>query len=151
MSRYYSLVAGVWQGVQMKVCFINVYGPQSGSKKEELWDDLNRILSDDNVVWILFGDFNAVRLRDEKAGSVFKNREANVFNDFIAKGGLFDFHMGSRRFTRFSKDGLKMSKIDRFLVSSNFFEVWKDASVTALCRVILDHFPVSSYFRPLSD
>lgn len=35
-----------------------------------------------------------------------------------------------------------MSKLDRFLVSANFFEVWKDASVNTLSRENSDHCPI---------
>ncbi|GJU43775.1 cytochrome P450 [Tanacetum coccineum] len=52
------------------------------------------------------------------------------------------FHLGGRRFTRFDKDGRKASKLDRFLVSSNFFDVWNDASVSVLCRSFSDHCPL---------
>ncbi|GJT68148.1 RNA-directed DNA polymerase, eukaryota, reverse transcriptase zinc-binding domain protein [Tanacetum coccineum] len=68
--------------------------------------------------------------------------EAWVFNDFISRTGLFDLPLGGRRFTRFDKDGRKASKLDRFLVSSNFFDVWNDASVSVLCRSFSDHCPL---------
>lgn len=35
-----------------------------------------------------------------------------------------------------------MSRIDRFLVSHNFFNLWPSASVTALGKVIYDHCPL---------
>ncbi|GJT47353.1 putative RNA-directed DNA polymerase [Tanacetum coccineum] len=40
------------------------------------------------------------------------------------------------------KSGSKMSKLDRFLVSSNFFEHRENASVIAVDRVISDHNPI---------
>ncbi|GKA25645.1 RNA-directed DNA polymerase, eukaryota, partial [Tanacetum coccineum] len=75
-------------------------------------------------------------------GSVFNAREANAFNKFIATNGLLDFQMGGRQFTRFSRSGDKMSKLDRFLVSHNFSHHWPDTTVTAMCRFISDHSPV---------
>lgn len=65
-----------------------------------------------------------------------------MFNVFISEAGLHDFNMGERRFTRFNKDGSKMSKLDRFLVLTNLFEIWKDASVSALERTLSDHCPI---------
>ncbi|GKD76600.1 cytochrome P450, partial [Tanacetum coccineum] len=59
------------------------------------------------AVWILFEDFNVVRNIDERDGSIFDHREANIFNDFIARNGLFDFPLGGRKFTRIDKAGLK--------------------------------------------
>lgn len=60
----------------------------------------------------------------------------------MAKSELHDCQMGGRRFTRFNKEGSKMSKLDRFLVSHNFFNVWENANVTALSRSVSDHSPI---------
>ncbi|GKD66485.1 RNA-directed DNA polymerase, eukaryota [Tanacetum coccineum] len=43
---------------------------------------------------------------------------------------------------RFDKIRSKMSKLDRFLVSHNFFDHWKDASVQVLERSFSDHYPL---------
>ena len=90
----------------------------------------------------MFGDFNAVRCSSERAGSTFSAREAACFNDFIASSGLHDLKIGGRKFTWFNKKGTKMSKLDRYLVSNNFFDVWPNTSVTALNRVISYHNPL---------
>lgn len=72
----------------------------------------------------------------------FYEADAVIFNDFISRAGLHDFPLGARRFTRFSKSGLKMSKLDRFLVTTNYFNNWNDASIVVLDRVISDHSPI---------
>ncbi|GJT96691.1 RNA-directed DNA polymerase, eukaryota [Tanacetum coccineum] len=81
--------------------------------------------------------------------SVLKNnlwanieREANSFNDFILRVGLVDITLNCRSFTRFNRDGIKESKLDRYLVSNSFFNSWKDVSVSVLCRSFLDHCPI---------
>ncbi|GKC55651.1 putative RNA-directed DNA polymerase [Tanacetum coccineum] len=43
------------------------------------------------------------------AGCAFDEGEANAFNDFISRAGLFDFPLNGRRFTRFDKYGSKAS------------------------------------------
>nr|GEY94209.1 reverse transcriptase domain, reverse transcriptase zinc-binding domain protein [Tanacetum cinerariifolium] len=43
------------------------------------------------AVLILFRDFNVVRSRNERFGSLFIDRDATSFNEFIAKGDLHDF------------------------------------------------------------
>ncbi|GJW78983.1 putative RNA-directed DNA polymerase [Tanacetum coccineum] len=95
-----------------------------------------------DVTWIIFGDFNAVRFVDERDESRFNVTEANAFNDFIARLGLYDFLLGGRRFTRFDRSRFKLSKLDRFLASHEFFDLWIDASVTVLCRSFLNHCPL---------
>lgn len=91
---------------------------------------------------MIFGDFNAVRNTSERAGSIFVERVANAFNDFISCAGLHDIQINGRRFTYFSKRGNKMSKLDRFLVSSKFLDIWPEVSVLALERYISDHCPL---------
>ncbi|GKB90878.1 putative RNA-directed DNA polymerase, eukaryota, reverse transcriptase zinc-binding domain protein [Tanacetum coccineum] len=82
------------------------------------------------------------RCREERLGSTFVESDANAFNDFINTGRLHDFALGGRRFKRYNKEGFKLSKLDRFLVSSNFFTFWKNAKVTTLCREVSDHCPL---------
>ncbi|GJX57909.1 hypothetical protein Tco_0289299 [Tanacetum coccineum] len=60
---------------------------------------------------ILFGDFNIVRSQDERLGSFFDVIEANPFNDFIARVGVFDVPIGGKRFTKFDKNGRMVFKI----------------------------------------
>ncbi|GJR66188.1 putative RNA-directed DNA polymerase [Tanacetum coccineum] len=131
-----------WKGISKKVGLINIYSPQSLLDKEVLWHDLISTMRSTDAIWVLFGDFNAVRSRDERFGTNFVEKEARIFNEFMALGGLHDFALGGRRFTRFNREGTKLSKLDRFLVSSNYFDVWKYARVNVLYREVSDHCPV---------
>lgn len=70
---------------------------------------------------VIMGDFNEVRNEGERYGSVFCDRQAGIFNDFIADNSLIDVPMGGFNFTWTNKWGSKMSRLDRFLVSESFF------------------------------
>ncbi|XP_071695906.1 uncharacterized protein [Rutidosis leptorrhynchoides] len=50
--------------------------------------------------------------------------------------------MIGKRFTRFSDDGAKLSKLDRFLVTNDFMHMWDDLSTLALDRKLSDHCPL---------
>ncbi|GJW22019.1 reverse transcriptase domain, reverse transcriptase zinc-binding domain protein [Tanacetum coccineum] len=50
--------------------------------------------------------------------------------------------MGGKRYTRISDNGMKFSKLDRFLVSEGFHDRWPELSVVALDRKLSDHCPV---------
>ncbi|KAL4575851.1 hypothetical protein LXL04_011938 [Taraxacum kok-saghyz] len=65
-----------------------------------------------------------------------------AFNKFSQEAGLNDLHMGGRKFTLFSDDGYKLSKLDRFLVCSNIVDAFPSASVVALPREYSDHSPI---------
>ncbi|GJT38736.1 RNA-directed DNA polymerase, eukaryota [Tanacetum coccineum] len=141
-NRNFLGVTGSWRGLSSKVGLFNVYAPQSSSLKEQLWSLIERVIADMDATWIIFGDFNVVRSLDERIGSSFDVNEANTFNDFISRSGLCDLPLGGRRFTRFDKEGRKASKLDRFLVTSGFFDMWNGASVSVLCRSVSDHCPI---------
>lgn len=70
---------------------------------------------------------------------MFCASSAGAFNDFIHRVGLSEFNM---KFTCVSKDGSKLSKLDRFLVCDGFKVKWPEANVTVLPRRCSDHRPI---------
>ncbi|KAJ0870787.1 putative Endonuclease/exonuclease/phosphatase superfamily [Helianthus annuus] len=92
-------------------------------------------------MWCCMGDFNVVRFQEERKNSVFKARD---FNDFIDEAGLREYCMKGLRYTFLAGKGLgfKMSKIDCFLVCSDFFDRWPEACLRALPRYLSDHSPL---------
>ncbi|KAJ9564376.1 hypothetical protein OSB04_000342 [Centaurea solstitialis] len=136
-------VHGVWRGNNAKVGIINVYAPQRAIEKNLLWDDIKReLLRTSDVAWIVCGDFNEVRSAEERKGSKFDSRGANCFNDFIVAANLTDLRLGGRKFTWMNADCTKLSKLDRFLVNSDFNSLWPEANALALPRVFSDHCPI---------
>lgn len=51
----------------------------------------------------MYGDFNVVRLPNERKGSVFFQIETNDFNNFIINTELTDVPMGGRRYSKADK------------------------------------------------
>ncbi|KAJ9557473.1 hypothetical protein OSB04_012087 [Centaurea solstitialis] len=134
---------GKWSDVEKCCGFINVYAPQDLSAKKRLWSNIIQLLqSNPVVIWVVFGDFNEVRTESERKGTEFSFSGAMAFNNFIHNGDLVDIKSGGRRFSRYSKDGSKLSKLDRFLVSSNLLTVWPNPNVTILPRGFSDHCPI---------
>lgn len=88
---------------------------------------------------MLFWGFNDVRNEDERMNCNFNEKNAEEFNNFISKSQLMEIQMGGNRFTRISDDGVKFSKLDRFLVTEDFKQLWGDLSVLALDRKFSDH------------
>ncbi|XP_071740482.1 uncharacterized protein [Rutidosis leptorrhynchoides] len=84
----------------------------------------------------------AVRDQSERFNSFFVERRAASFNDFITSNNLIDIPLGGRKFTRVSDDGVKYSKLDRFLVSVNFHQLRDDLSAVALDIKHSDHCPI---------
>lgn len=141
-SRNYLEISGHWKGVPRITTFVNVYGPQSTTDKRALWSELITLKNGLSGAWIFLGDFNAVRFEHERFNSVFCKATAIDFNRFITEADLHEFNMGGSKFTYLRDDGFKLSKIDRFLVCSNFISIQPLSSVTALARDHSDHSPL---------
>lgn len=135
--------------------FCNVYGPHSNPKKRTLWENISRLKNEKHGTWIIFGDFNVVRHPEERINSQFCQSSARSFNQFIHEADLHEVKMGGHRFTYFCRHELKLSKLDRFLVCSNFTDKFPNTCVTAQPKELSDHCPLLlstnlADFRPMS-
>ena len=83
-----------------------------------------------------------IRRCDDKLNSQINARGMNNFNEFINDARLVEVPMGGRKFTRVSDDGMKFSKLDRFLMNEAFYSLWGNLSVVALDRKLSDHCPI---------
>ncbi|KAJ0588202.1 putative Endonuclease/exonuclease/phosphatase superfamily [Helianthus annuus] len=63
-------------------------------------------------MWVIAGDFNVVRYKEERMNSSFKNSCARIFNEFIHDAGLMEYDLKGRKFTCVRDNGRKLSKID---------------------------------------
>ncbi|GKC78283.1 RNA-directed DNA polymerase, eukaryota, reverse transcriptase zinc-binding domain protein [Tanacetum coccineum] len=108
---------GNWMGCIDDVIVANIYALQDLASKKDLWKNLLTTLDRKSGLWVMFDDFNSVRLSDDRKGFNFLQIDADVFNEFIHRSVLVEFQMGGRQFIRISRDGAKLSKLDRFFVS----------------------------------
>nr|GFA90292.1 RNA-directed DNA polymerase, eukaryota, reverse transcriptase zinc-binding domain protein [Tanacetum cinerariifolium] len=91
---------------------------------------------------VVMGDFNEVRYASERFGSVFHTFNAAEFNAFIVNSHLQDIPLGGYSFTWSDKYANKMSKLDHFLVSQGFLDLFPNISGLILHRNISDHRPI---------
>lgn len=130
----YIAIRGKWNGMSNDVVVVNIYGPHSDEQKKNMWDKLVQLISSVSAAWVLCGDFNEVRVQDDRFNCNFNQRGADAFNEVIDRVGLIEIPLVGRKFTRISDDKLKFSKLDRFLVSMEFKQQWKELSVISLDR-----------------
>ncbi|XP_071740659.1 uncharacterized protein [Rutidosis leptorrhynchoides] len=144
VGRFGGLLAirGKWKSSSIESTIVNIYGPHHDREKKLMWDLLDRMLNSVATSWLLVGDFNEVRDASDRLNSQFHQGRADRFNDFIMRNGLVEIGISRRKFIRVSDDGVKFSKLDRFLVSDNFFHIWEDPSVIALDHHLSDHCPL---------
>lgn len=141
-SRHFLITIGKWEGIPGDTIFANIYGPHDSIEKKKLWDKLLQIKNEKPSTWVMFGDFNTVRRREERIKSQFCPSSAFHFNCFISEAGLHDIRMGGNRFTYLCQTNFKLSKLDRFLVCNNFIAAYPSPSVTAHPRELSDDCPI---------
>ncbi|GKB19531.1 RNA-directed DNA polymerase, eukaryota, reverse transcriptase zinc-binding domain protein [Tanacetum coccineum] len=107
--------------------------------KRLLWDYLSLVMEKWNGEVIIMGDFNEVRKKAERFGSVFNVQGADAFNMFISNAGLEEVPLGGCSFTWCHKSANKMSKLDLFLISESLLSLCPNISVVSLDRYLSDH------------
>ncbi|KAK9070187.1 hypothetical protein SSX86_010587 [Deinandra increscens subsp. villosa] len=136
------LISGSLVGGQDLLNIVNVYAPQDLNCKRRLWHTFLNLMANGSGMWVFVGDFNEVRCPEERKFSRFNSRGAHFFNEFIAEGNLHEYGMGGSKFTFSYGKGKNFSKLDRVLVSKDFFELWPAATLTAMPRLWSDHSPI---------
>ncbi|XP_022011664.1 uncharacterized protein LOC110911363 [Helianthus annuus] len=107
-----------------------------------VWDNIREVISSGSCQWVLLGDFNAVRFPEDRKNTGFNRTCAKDFNEFIDETGLVEYSIRGRKFTFLAPNSNKLNKIDRVLVSKDFFEAWPDACFGVLPRLHSNHCPL---------
>nr|GEX27491.1 RNA-directed DNA polymerase, eukaryota, reverse transcriptase zinc-binding domain protein [Tanacetum cinerariifolium] len=95
------------------------------------------------------GDFNDVRCKEERLGSLFNPLGTRLFNQFINSSGLVEVKLKGYSFTWSHPSASKMSKLDRFLVTEDPVKVkdtFKDHFQSRFEQPSPNHFKLSSPF-----
>nr|GEV53904.1 RNA-directed DNA polymerase, eukaryota [Tanacetum cinerariifolium] len=127
VSDNFIAIYGTWLPSISKILFVVVYAPQQLSMKRSLWDYITSLLRRWNGDSIVMGDFNDVRCKEERLGSLFNPLGARLFNQFINSSGLVEVKMEGYSFTWSHPSASKMSKLDRFLVTEGLHGLWSDS------------------------
>ncbi|XP_071709064.1 uncharacterized protein [Rutidosis leptorrhynchoides] len=136
------IVKGTWLQVNLVVFMVNVYAPRALADKVLLWAKISNFIDAHPGEYILMGDWILVRSIDERCGSAFCTYDARAFKDFIDHNAFYDMPLGGLQFTWRNKPGNKFSKIDRFFVTNNVFNVVDDLKGLVLPRGYSNHSPI---------
>ena len=142
----YISLEGVWTQENQKTHIVNIYSPCDRQNKRQLWESLKHLKQQDpEGLWCFLGDFNSIRHHSEREGASQRGWDDNIINDFnewIADLELVEIPSMGRRFTWFKPSGTAKSKLDRFLVSSNWLQKWPSCTSFTLDRNFSDHCPI---------
>ncbi|GJT92662.1 RNA-directed DNA polymerase, eukaryota [Tanacetum coccineum] len=136
------MIRGVWRITGKDLLIIAVYAPHDNKDKQMLWDYLTYEIGKWKGEVVIMGDFNEVRYKSDRFGSVFNVRGANVFNSFISSAGLEEVPLGGSTFTWCHKSATKISKLDRFLFLKIYFIHVRISALLWGYVTCLDHRPI---------
>ncbi|KAL4279770.1 hypothetical protein GQ457_03G020260 [Hibiscus cannabinus] len=87
-----------------------VYASPNRSKQDEVWSQLTALRPNDNMAWVLGGDFNSIVSSDERIGGSRRRIGVSAkFDDFIQQSRLNDLGFHGPKFTW--KRGVTFSRI----------------------------------------
>lgn len=123
--------------------FSGIYGPCADGERWNMWGELRDIKSRWDIPWCIGGDFNVVRFPQERSGSRVFSRAMAEFNDFINERELVDLPLVGGDYTWFrNNDSHQCSRIDRFLISVDWEDIFGGPVQSCLPRVTSDHVPL---------
>nr|GEU34783.1 RNA-directed DNA polymerase, eukaryota, reverse transcriptase zinc-binding domain protein [Tanacetum cinerariifolium] len=105
-------------------------------------DYLSLVMSKWEGEVVIMGDFNEVRNKSERFGTLFNRHGADVFNRFISNAGLEEVPLEGCSFTWCHRSATKMSKLDRFLISDSLLCSCPNICSITLDRHLSDHRPI---------
>ena len=130
----------------VKVSIVNLYSPCEVGLKRNLWEQI-RQLRNANMggLWCILGDFKSIRRPSERVGSSQRQqdeRSIKEFNEWIADLEVDDVTCVGRKYTWYRPNGKAKSRLDRFLVSADWFNKCQDNCQFILQRNFSDHCPI---------
>lgn len=139
MGSIHNIGQDVWN-------FCGIYGWAQGNEKYRTWDLMRSICGNMAGPIIFGGDFNEVlHSREKRGGAEVNFRSMANFNQVIRDCNLVDIGTQGTFFTweRGKEVGSRIQeRLDRFLVSSSWFDLFPKAEAKGLAKIGSDHCPI---------
>lgn len=139
IGQRFVLLMGTIVSCGFKCGFGNVYAPNADAERREFLNEVHAIISESDIPWCIAGDFNVVKSVEENIGLSFNQYAAADFVNFIDVCGFIDLPLVGGRFTWYSNwSPPTFSRLDRFLVSTDFLAKFPDVVQKLLPRSLSD-------------
>lgn len=121
---------------------VNVYGPCQGDRRHLFTNWLFEMNIPSTEDWLILGDFNYIRLPDNRNKPGGDVNDMFTFNDFIHEQRLTELPIKGRNFTwsNMQQDPL-LEQLDWFFTTLNWTATFPNTLVNPLGRPISDHIP----------
>jgi exonuclease III len=116
-----------------------VYGPTTGTHRTKFLQQIREQKSMHDEPWMICGDFNLIlRSQERKSGNMWpRDRE---FKNLIDELSMMDIPLQGRNYTW--SNGMAMAKLDRFLISPSWNDVFPVVTQKVLSNIASDHCPL---------
>jgi Reverse transcriptase (RNA-dependent DNA polymerase) len=116
-----------------------VYGPTTGTHRAEFLQQIREQKPMHDEPWMICGDFNLIlRSQERSSGNMWpRDRE---FKNLINELYMMDIPLQGRKYTW--SNGMAMAKLDRFLISPSWNDVFPAVTQKALPNITSDHCPL---------
>ncbi|XP_059290764.1 uncharacterized protein LOC132044295 [Lycium ferocissimum] len=123
-----------------------VYAKCDRDEREELWEAMVELATQQDLPWIIGGDFNVIVSDEEKQGGLpVSSNETLDFSTCIQSCGLIDVGFTGRKFTWWNgrtEEECIFKRLDRILVNQQVLNIMPSTTVTHLIRHGSDHAPL---------
>ncbi|KAG6488356.1 hypothetical protein ZIOFF_049599 [Zingiber officinale] len=123
-----------------------VYAKCTRLERSLLWENLEELRPEGDILWLVGGDFNVISSMEEHSAGVLARPGAmEDFNNFIMLAGLVDVGFVGDRYTWTNNRVWK--RLDRVLLSPSWGSLDFTVRVEHLSRAASDHYPLLVEFR----
>ena len=123
--------------------YTGVYGPVERNKLELFWEELGSVKGLWEGPWCIGGDFNMVLSPNERNKGGRLSQSMRRFSEVMNELGLRDLPLQGGPFTwRGGLNNQCMSRLDRFLVTTDWESRFSNAIQSTFPRPVSDHCPV---------
>jgi hypothetical protein len=130
--------------------FTGFYGEPSWENKYKSWEYIRELHAEDNLPWLIIGDFNEILFSWEKEGGAPRaTRYMKAFQDCLTDCGLENLGYVGDIYT-WRRDGLR-ERLDRAVANATWNSLFPHAKAITGENTKSDHRPVTVNTEYLSD
>lgn len=126
-------------------CLTGVYGPQEDQDKINFLQEISNLKQQMGAAWLIIGDFNLIYRAEDKNNNQVNIQMMNRFKNVIDNLQLAPLDLRGRRFTWCSSSdnpNPTMTKIDHFLASTDWLQIFPRTDLQSLASMGSDHYPL---------
>lgn len=123
--------------------YTGVYGPSNQSDKMAFLNIVAAHKPELDYPWIIGGDFNVTLHTQERSNQAYPQYHMNKFRDLLQRLHLNDLRLQGRKYTwSRGREEATYARLDRFLVSTTWADLFPNTTQTAITNLASDHCPI---------